>query len=80
MRTLSCGVQRKVGNEGAVVRHSVRHLVIYLGDIIEEAYEFLIRDELGDRIGLRLDSLAQQHLYPALLGEKLGSNINKKPA
>ena len=63
--------RRETGHELPVVRHSVSNVVVHFGDIVEEAHEFIVRYKLRDRVGLGLESLTQQHLYPTLLCEQL---------
>ena len=48
--------------------------------VAEEADDLLGRDELRDRVGLRLEPLSEQHLDPALLGEELGRAMLEEAA
>src|SRR5689334_17201060 len=65
------GARRQAANELAMVHHVRGDVLDNLVDVAEEPGEIVVGDELRDRIGPHLESLAEQHLDPAVFGEQL---------
>ena len=64
--------RRQLGHEFTMVRHLVRYIRDYFGNVVEETDDLLGWHELRDRIRMGIESLAEQHLHPTVLGEQLG--------